>query len=603
MLSDLLGYNFSGDRNLSLIRAKGRAKQVAEEVYTDLEEKETQSVLDLEEEEVEQQDLDLEDILEDQGEILDLVARTTPEDMTHAGYVRQSTVDAVVQKVDPSKMEATFVIVTRQSRPNLHGNKVQITPAGKGKGLVTEVHQKCPIVLFEHGVFPFPIAMSEKNGKYTVKLNSKRAVATAVFSQTLPEASLIFALIEEGILRMASIGYIPLKAKMLKGAKMELGPDEDGILDFSRVGFDFIESLLLEWSIVSLGADQGAFRQLLDKGQFRGEKLTAPLVPVFQKLAGPKKAQGVGFTFPVKLVPTEKKVVTKESQMIEVSEDEDQVASGWVRISFGGNVPCDLKDVCISAVDLAANLPEIKEDQGVLAKARTPKYSGTETRKDQPWQKVDKSLSAFIKGLLSGVDPNTNWSDLSQSQRAKLSARTLLGNPSADTSADGLAFPVVNPANDKLNEGGLLAAKAAAGGARGAKVSPEQAKSIVSVCNRLLEKHFGHKPKKDSVFEDGEDLGTEALSQQEGEPQKVQKEEPKVDQQQKPEEKKVDPEKLAQQVAEKLSRRVLDPDRIATSVEAAVDRVLQEKKDQILKAALNAAEKAIRAGVGSVEIS
>lgn len=383
----------------------------------------------------------------------DIIDQCRPEAIARNGYPYAIDSGTVLQKAksDPNEMTAKFIIVTRQDVPNLHGNKVQITPTKLGRGLQLGIHKVAPIVLFEHGDFPFPIGMSERAGKHLVKTGAKKAEAEVVFSQTLPEAAVIFGLVDEGILRMSSIGFLPTKAMRLERHQ---DGGEDGVEDLTQQmgGLDFIESMLLEWSVVGRGADQGAFKQLLDHGHVNGERLTEGLRPVIQRLAGPKNVWSHG-----------------------VDLDELQQTHRMGRTS-----------------DL-----EPSEEQARRSTARMPKFNGIESRSDRPWGQVKKTLSAYIDGLLSGVDSNTRWSSLTDEQKEKIASRTLLGNANSSTAGDGMAFPVVNPANDKLNEGGLIAAKAAALGARGARLPTRTAESVVTVANRLLREEFGREVGED----------------------------------------------------------------------------------------------------------
>lgn len=239
--------------------------------------------------------------IEGQDSILEAVKETNPGLVTRSGYVGLSAPNCQIQSVNDNEMSAKFILVTRQKEANLHNNKVQIVPSKLGKGLVTDNHRGAPIVLFEHGDLPFPIGMSERHGKYLVRTTAKQAIGEVVFSQTLPEASLIFALVSERILRMASIGFLPMKARKMEGMPDQGGGEnDDGVIDVFRSvqgGIDFVEALLLEWSIVAVGADQGAFRQLLDRGHLHGQKLTPTFRPFVQKLSGDKPVWTPGADF------------------------------------------------------------------------------------------------------------------------------------------------------------------------------------------------------------------------------------------------------------------------------------------------------------------
>jgi len=259
------------------------------------------------------------EFLQGQEQIMDFFRQSQPEIITRSGHLRADSTQAILQKSDPKTMSADFVIVTRQQQANLHNNKVQITSSEVGKGLQTDFHQKSPVVLFEHGELPFPIGLSEQKGQYTVKLQDDKATARVVFSQRLPEAAVIFGLVDENILRMSSIGFLPDKVRRLSEKEMRVQQSQDGESDVLIVrsggGLDIVQSLLLEWSITATGADTGAIKMVLDRGQVHGQKLSASLVPVFQKLSGPDTVWSPGWSQDPE--PTEQEII----QAVEVLPD------------------------------------------------------------------------------------------------------------------------------------------------------------------------------------------------------------------------------------------------------------------------------------------
>ena len=204
-------------------------------------------------------------------------------------------------------MSAIFDIVTRPtgSRANLHGNMVQITSGKLGRGLKLDYHKKAPVVLLEHGELPFPIGLSERNGKHLIRRQAKKATAEVVFWQKNADARMVFAAVDDGILRMSSIGFMPVKARAF-----QLQVDEElaeGVEDLSAMmggGLDFTESQMLEWSIVASGADPDAFKQttegmlqILSAGHLHGEKMTRLMKGIFQRITGPQPAKSTGFSF------------------------------------------------------------------------------------------------------------------------------------------------------------------------------------------------------------------------------------------------------------------------------------------------------------------
>lgn len=188
--------------------------------------------------------------------------------LTRHGYPFFRCDDAISQGVNPNDMTADFVIVTRGKGSNRNGCMVQITPGDAGGGILLDSYQKNPVVLLNHGEqFALPIGVSS-----VPVLAEKKATAQVKFSQRLPEAVQVFALVDEGLLRTSSISYLPLKARMqsLKRKKA----DEAEIEFVGGQCVDFTESDLLEWSVVTIPADPGAVRRCLELGKIRDERLT-----------------------------------------------------------------------------------------------------------------------------------------------------------------------------------------------------------------------------------------------------------------------------------------------------------------------------------------
>ena len=213
------------------------------------------------------------------------------------GYLQHWSEETVVQSTQPTKMSADFIVLTRQREPNRHGNIVQITDGENGQGLMLDHYRTNPVVMFDHGLnTTLPIGTSEgPDGKLSVRLTKNRATARAYFSQSLPEAATIYALIDEGILRTASVQFLPKRARKLSiKQSQDLGDDEISLVD--GVGLDYTESDLLEWSVVSIPADPGAVRRCLDRGHVNGEAITMSLMPVMKQMGGPVPVWSPGWS-------------------------------------------------------------------------------------------------------------------------------------------------------------------------------------------------------------------------------------------------------------------------------------------------------------------
>lgn len=118
-----------------------------------------------------------------------------------------------------------------------------------------------------------------------------------------------------------------------------------------------------------------------------------------------------------------------------------------------------------------------------VSQARTPTYTGTESVK---WSKP--SFSDYIKYLDDSSEPPKAVAQCSTTLKAKITAHTLLGDPSASTFADLSALAVVNPANGKLNERALRAIIASRGTSLG--VSDSALTSAQEIARRLLNSEF-----------------------------------------------------------------------------------------------------------------
>jgi hypothetical protein len=235
------------------------------------------------------------------------------------GYLQHWSDQTVVQSTQPTKMSADFIVLTRQREPNRHGNIVQIADGENGRGLMLDHYRTNPVVMFDHGLnTTLPIGTSEgPDGKLSVRLTKNRATARAYFSQSLPEAATIYALIDEGILRTASVQFLPKRARKLSiKQRQDFGDDEVSLVD--GIGLDYTESDLLEWSVVSIPADPGAVRRCLDRGHVNGEVITMSLMPVMKQMGGPVPVWSPGWS-------------PQSQHVISVDEDETSVTVKYER--------------------------------------------------------------------------------------------------------------------------------------------------------------------------------------------------------------------------------------------------------------------------------
>ena len=231
----------------------------------------------------------------DGSDVLSRLASDSPSCLTQAGYPFSACQAAQIEAKDPKKMSATFTVVTRGKMPNRHGNMVQIVDGPNGRGMTIEDWSANPVVLFDHGMgLSMPIGTAMKDGELYWQASKNKAVSTVFFSQSLPEAVAIYALIDEGILRAASVQFIPTKAMRLAFKADKL---PEGVQSLDYAGYDFTESQLLEWSVVAIPADPGALKKSLDVGKIAGQKIGAGLKWALAQRLAPTPVQGIGVTF------------------------------------------------------------------------------------------------------------------------------------------------------------------------------------------------------------------------------------------------------------------------------------------------------------------
>lgn len=130
-------------------------------------------------------------------------------------------------------------------------------------------------------------------------------------------------------------------------------------------------------------------------------------------------------------------------------------------------------------------------ETNVLSEARRPTFDGTE---DVSWADVDKSFEAYRNGYYEHTaaerpeDVPSQVADAPQAMRDWIAARSLLGDPEAETFGNLLFFPVVNPGTNRLNAG---AVRAVLGGRAAQADIPEAAlESAQAVARDLLESEF-----------------------------------------------------------------------------------------------------------------
>ena len=135
-------------------------------------------------------------------------------------------------------------------------------------------------------------------------------------------------------------------------------------------------------------------------------------------------------------------------------------------------------------------------EDNIRSTARTPIYSGTES---SSWTAptLSKMIDGYVKHTGKPKPESTAVKDLPSEVKTWIANRTLLGDATADTEADLIFFPCVNPSTDKLNEGALRAIISG----RGAQANIPKAtlNSAQAKARSLLEKEFGMATQEDTI--------------------------------------------------------------------------------------------------------
>lgn len=108
---------------------------------------------------------------------------------------------------------------------------------------------------------------------------------------------------------------------------------------------------------------------------------------------------------------------------------------------------------------LSANVDLYEGGANARTEPRTPEWSDLEPAEDGPaWSDVPLSFGVFVENYADENEDATQWTDLNADERRRIAARSLNGDPNADTFDEAVVLPVVNPETDALSENGLDAA-------------------------------------------------------------------------------------------------------------------------------------------------
>jgi len=177
---------------------------------------------------------------------------------------------------DDTALSARFCLSTTDA--DRDGDIVEV------RGLDFGPHRANPVVLFNHGrQMPFPVALSQTpDGTYTVEVMGEKAYGRAFFKSNIRESVQIYELVKSGLLRAASIGFIP----------KEMQPRTKGIR-----GMHHLSAEVTEWSVVPVGANRYALRDEIAKGVIAGSPIGPDLLGALAPYAAEKSiAWAPGFT-------------------------------------------------------------------------------------------------------------------------------------------------------------------------------------------------------------------------------------------------------------------------------------------------------------------
>jgi hypothetical protein len=173
--------------------------------------------------------------------------------------------------VDESTASAGFVISS--SRRDRAGDIV--LPAGCLKTLPD--YEANPVVFFAHRSEEAPIAFARApGGGLSLWVEQEQVLSRAYFHLQTEESDRIFDLVAKGILRAASIGFVPVAFELLPALQEEVGPG-DLIRAEDLGGLLFREWSLMEWSVVPVPANAGALRNWLDRSPLKSAVLRKSL--------------------------------------------------------------------------------------------------------------------------------------------------------------------------------------------------------------------------------------------------------------------------------------------------------------------------------------
>ena len=309
-----------------------------------------------------------------QLDALDLIAKReqrNPGSLYRLPKLQGAVMDVLaVTELDKSAVSATAIIST----PNPDRSEDVV----RQLGISLANYKKNPVVYYDHGFahIQTPIGKSEDpDGKLTVKLKESGSQATCFFSQRMWEAMQIYELIDEGIVRCASIHIIPTVAKARTNS------------DRWRNGLDIEESELLEWSWVGIPDNPEAVRKVLDRGKLAQRNIPEALAKSLAKYAANPKGlvQGMSVSDMQRNIVEKLRVENEES----VREMDGAMAKAFPPKK--DDEEGDEEQPEASADDSEGDAPEAAQDDNAPETPETPPEATQEQPTNEPQQPQDYS--------------------------------------------------------------------------------------------------------------------------------------------------------------------------------------------------------------------
>ncbi len=230
--------------------------------------------------------------------------RKTGYSVPTIGKAAYMDLGSVAPQIDATRMTATAIITT----PTPDRSQDVVHP----EGIQLDNYRKNPVVFYDHGFsgIMLPIGKSEDpEGNLTLVVKPEGIEATTYFAQSLCEACQVFALIEEGIVKSTSIGFMPLDA-----TPRTHSPNGE------RLGLDITLWELLEYSWVGIPDNPEAVRKVLDRNRLAGSAICQPLVKSLSLFAAPVVKTGRGME-----KPSMAKTITKSDPPDDKKPDDEVV--------------------------------------------------------------------------------------------------------------------------------------------------------------------------------------------------------------------------------------------------------------------------------------